>query len=108
MLLNERTLTKGYVHLKFATCKREHNIPTAKLLMRLFHFYRDVISIDDYTLCFDNIDPLAPQKKWTVNGSSEPSPELKKYVRSQKVQAVFVVSDSVDWSRDIQVILLYN
>ncbi|KNA20312.1 hypothetical protein SOVF_053570 [Spinacia oleracea] len=66
--------------------------------------FKDVISIDDYTLCFDNIDPLAPQKKWTVNGSSEPSPELKKYVRSQKVQAVFVVSDSVDWSRDIQVL----
>ncbi|KAE8673704.1 Kinase superfamily protein isoform 1 [Hibiscus syriacus] len=25
---------------------------------------RNVISIDEYALCFDNIDPLAPHKKW--------------------------------------------
>uniref|UniRef100_A0A803LCW2 Uncharacterized protein n=1 Tax=Chenopodium quinoa TaxID=63459 RepID=A0A803LCW2_CHEQI len=70
--------------------------------------FKNVISIDDYALCFDNIDPLAPHKKWTLNSSEQskgfPSAELKEYVCSQRVQAVFVVSDSVDWSRDVQVL----
>uniref|UniRef100_A0A803MW80 Uncharacterized protein n=1 Tax=Chenopodium quinoa TaxID=63459 RepID=A0A803MW80_CHEQI len=68
--------------------------------------FKNVISIDDYALCFDNIDPLAPHKKWTLNISEQskgfPSAVLKEYVCSQRVQAVFVVSDSVDWSRDVQ------
>ncbi|KAL2899326.1 hypothetical protein RDABS01_024408 [Bienertia sinuspersici] len=70
--------------------------------------FKNVISIDDYTLCFDNIDPLAPHKNWAVNRTEQnrtfPSVELKNYVCSQRVSAVFVVSDPVDWSRDIQVL----
>ncbi|XP_010685933.2 uncharacterized protein YKR070W [Beta vulgaris subsp. vulgaris] len=71
--------------------------------------FKDVISIDDYALCFDNIDPLVTHKSWTVKRSSEQnkyvaSAELRNYVCSKRVQAVFVVSDSVDWSRDVQVL----
>ncbi|KAL9236746.1 hypothetical protein vseg_011380 [Gypsophila vaccaria] len=71
--------------------------------------FKDVVSIDDYTLCFDDIDPLAPHKKWVVDQNSDQgrrglSTEDRKYVCSQRVQAVFVVSDSVDWSRDVQVL----
>ncbi|XP_074295140.1 mitochondrial hydrolase YKR070W-like isoform X2 [Silene latifolia] len=71
--------------------------------------FKNVISIDDYALCFDHIDPLAPHKKWRVDQTSDqgisfPSAARKKYVSSNRVQAVFIVSDSVDWSRDIQVL----
>ncbi|KAL4308147.1 hypothetical protein GQ457_01G038090 [Hibiscus cannabinus] len=65
--------------------------------------FKNVISIDEYALCFDNIDPLAPHKKWgtmevAVNRTRKCS------INSERVQAAFVVSDSVDWSRDIQVL----
>ncbi|KAH9605718.1 hypothetical protein KSS87_007725 [Heliosperma pusillum] len=76
----------------------------------LSHYgFKHVISIDDYALCFDHIDPLAPHKKWIVDRNSQqgitfPSPQLRNYVSSHRVQAVFIVSDSVDWSRDIQVL----
>lgn len=79
----------------------------------LVSFSRDVISIDDYASCFDNIDPLVTHKSWTVKRSSEQnkyvaSAELRNYVCSKRVQAVFVVSDPVDWSRDVQVNLMKN
>lgn len=70
--------------------------------------FRNVLSIDDYASCFENIDPLAPYKKWTTrltchdSTTKEVPPKIN--VHSQRVQAAFVVSDSVDWSRDIQVI----
>ncbi|CAO2824824.1 unnamed protein product [Amaranthus hypochondriacus] len=63
--------------------------------------FKNVISINDYALCFDDIDPLAPHKRWTTNFPSE---KLRNYVCSHNVQAVFVVSDSVDWGRDIQIL----
>lgn len=68
--------------------------------------FKNVISMDDYALCFDDIDPLAPHKKWTVERVSEQSISIERrnYVRSQNVRAVFIVSDSVDWGRDIQVL----
>lgn len=70
--------------------------------------FRNVLSIDDYASSFENIDPLAPYKKWTTrltfhdSTTKEVPPKIN--VHSQRVQAAFVVSDSVDWSRDIQVI----
>ena len=61
--------------------------------------------MNDYALCFDDIDPLAPHKRWTMNFPSE---KLRNYVCLHNVQAVFVVSDSVDWGRDIQVVFVSN
>lgn len=65
--------------------------------------FKNVISIDEYALYFDNIDPLAPYKKWgTIDFSVERTRKCS--INSKRVQAAFIVSDSVDWSRDIQVL----
>ncbi|GMY10706.1 hypothetical protein FCV25MIE_05945 [Fagus crenata] len=71
--------------------------------------YKNVLSIDEYASCFDDIDPLAQYKEWrnkTVANQSSTFKEMasRKSVHSQRVQAAFIVSDSVDWSRDIQVL----
>ncbi|XVF05621.1 hypothetical protein REPUB_Repub05bG0188500 [Reevesia pubescens] len=65
--------------------------------------FKNVIPIDEYALCFDNIDPLAPYKKWRAMEAAVNSTR-KSSINSERVQAAFVVSDSVDWSRDIQVL----
>ncbi|CAI0541925.1 unnamed protein product [Linum tenue] len=71
--------------------------------------FKKVVSIDEYASCFPGIDPLAPYKNWEVkqvpkhNGVSEARTSTDN-ICSQRVQAVFVVSDSIDWSRDIQVL----
>lgn len=65
---------------------------------------RNVISIDEYAVYFDNIDPLAPFKKWgTIDVAVDRTRKCS--INSERVQAAFIVSDSVDWSRDIQVTL---
>ncbi|KAK6926857.1 HAD-superfamily hydrolase, subfamily IIA [Dillenia turbinata] len=70
--------------------------------------FKNVLSIDEYASHFENIDPLAQFKHWTIkkdkqNSSPEQmSPRID--VCSERVQAAFVVSDPVDWSRDIQVL----
>ncbi|XP_034218746.1 uncharacterized protein YKR070W isoform X2 [Prunus dulcis] len=64
--------------------------------------FKNVLSIDEYASCFENIDPLAPYKKWTTKQVKEVA--ARDLVFSQRVQAAFIVSDSVDWSRDIQVL----
>ncbi|KAM0999642.1 hypothetical protein ACFX15_006136 [Malus domestica] len=71
--------------------------------------FKNVLSIDEYASCFENIDPLAPYKKWITKQvadqySTVKAVAAKDLVLSQRVQAAFVVSDSVDWSRDIQVL----
>lgn len=68
--------------------------------------FKNVLSIDEYSSCFDNIDPLAQYKKWSTKQEVDQNSTLKmkNTVYSQRVQAAFVVSDSVDWSRDIQVL----
>ena len=64
--------------------------------------------MDDYASLFKNIDPVAQYKRWTTK------PELvgndlsvngvpRRDVPLETVKAVFVVSDPVDWGRDIQV-----
>ncbi|KAK6136204.1 hypothetical protein DH2020_030036 [Rehmannia glutinosa] len=68
--------------------------------------FKKVISLDEYAAHFNNIDPVAHYKRWTTMQESK-NPE--KIVSSssdysQKVKAAFVVSDPVDWGRDIQVL----
>jgi hypothetical protein len=51
---------------------------------------------------------LAPYKKWTTKLDAAKNPKFDQSgpqidVFSEKVQAAFIVSDPVDWSRDIQV-----
>ncbi|GAB2286100.1 hypothetical protein Dimus_020524 [Dionaea muscipula] len=71
--------------------------------------FTNVLAINDYASCFDDIDPLSPHKKWSVDKSYDESCSFqiqtkRGYVTSHRVEAAFIVSDSVDWSRDIQVL----
>ncbi|KAJ4725939.1 hydrolase family protein / HAD-superfamily protein [Melia azedarach] len=69
--------------------------------------FKNVLSMDEYTSYFDNIDPLAQYKKWTITPATNENSTFKEMaptICSQRVQAAFIVSDPVDWSRDIQVL----
>ncbi|KAL6508880.1 hypothetical protein OROHE_021439 [Orobanche hederae] len=71
--------------------------------------FKNVLALDEYASYFEHIDPLGKFKNWKqqVAGYDKSSSGEMGRVNdpcSQKVQAVFVVSDSVDWSRDIQVL----
>lgn len=70
--------------------------------------FRRVVSLDEYASHFSNIDPVAQYKRWTTvqesNCSKNPE-NIFHHGYSQKVKAAFVVSDPVDWGRDIQVFL---
>ncbi|KAL5711170.1 hypothetical protein ACHQM5_021659 [Ranunculus cassubicifolius] len=71
--------------------------------------FKKVLSIDEYASCFDNIDPLSRYKNWasrkelSKDGTSNNNASRHNAFQD-RVQAAFVVSDSVDWSRDIQVL----
>ncbi|XP_059626710.1 uncharacterized protein YKR070W isoform X2 [Cornus florida] len=69
--------------------------------------FKNVLSIDEYSSYFDNIDPLAQYKKWTskeVENNTFKEMAPRNDASPQRVHAAFIVSDSVDWSRDIQVL----
>lgn len=72
--------------------------------------YRRVISLDEYASYFSNIDPVAQYKRWTTIQESKCLKNSEKISHgcSEKVKAVFVASDPVDWGRDIQVISAIN
>ncbi|XP_028125731.1 uncharacterized protein YKR070W-like isoform X3 [Camellia sinensis] len=70
---------------------------------------RKVLSLDEYAAYFDNIDPVSQYKNWTTeqafnrcNISMDLVPRYN--VFSDRVKAAFVISDPVDWGRDIQVL----
>ncbi|CAI9778807.1 unnamed protein product [Fraxinus pennsylvanica] len=71
--------------------------------------FKNVLSVDEYAMYFENIDPLVQYKNWTqkLTGNHNGLPREMAAINdpsSQRVKAVFIVSDSVDWSRDIQVL----
>ncbi|XP_057731774.1 uncharacterized protein YKR070W [Arachis stenosperma] len=66
--------------------------------------FKNVLTIDEYASCFEHIDPLAPYKKWTTKNVKVNESTPRNDVFSERVQAAFIVSDPVDWSRDIQVL----
>ncbi|KAL3750727.1 hypothetical protein ACJRO7_011683 [Eucalyptus globulus] len=88
-----------------AAVMSEYDIWTTSLGLQI-----NVLSIDEYTSYFDAIDPLATYKRWTTktdidqNITSNETAKRKIAVQTERVQAAFVVGDSVDWSRDIQVL----
>jgi hypothetical protein len=69
---------------------------------------RKVLSIDEYASYFKDIDPLAPFKTWKVDQETNNYMSAKVHpsydVYSERVKGVFVVSDPVDWGRDLQVL----
>lgn len=73
---------------------------------------RRVLSLDEYASYFDHIDPVAHYKGWaSIKDSDWPKNSPKSVsspdVITNKVKAAFVVSDPVDWGRDIQVLFLH-
>ncbi|KAJ0764276.1 putative HAD-superfamily hydrolase, subfamily IIA, HAD superfamily [Helianthus annuus] len=66
--------------------------------------FKKAVSLDEYASYFDSIDPLAPYKTWTTKQPCNKQRNLSFDVASERVKAAFVVSDPVDWSRDIQVL----
>ncbi|KAL8496778.1 hypothetical protein ACS0TY_020453 [Phlomoides rotata] len=72
--------------------------------------FKNVLTIDEYASYFKHIDPLEKFKNWTDQQAagyekiSSRETDRKIDPCSEKIQAVFIVSDSVDWSRDIQVL----
>ncbi|WCJ19422.1 hydrolase family protein / HAD-superfamily protein [Euphorbia peplus] len=73
--------------------------------------FKKVLSVEEYASLFENIDPVSQYKKWTpkqvsnrTNKALDACMKPRYNVSSEAVQAVFVVSDPVDWGRDIQVI----
>lgn len=61
--------------------------------------------MDEYASCFDSIDPLAQYKNWRVDSQKSSS---KTSISSQRVKAAFIVSDPIDWGRDIQVSIIFS
>ncbi|KAL3625934.1 hypothetical protein CASFOL_030463 [Castilleja foliolosa] len=71
--------------------------------------FKNVLAIDEYASYFDHIDPLEKYKNWVkqkagYDKSSFGENGNRNDQCSQRVQAVFIVSDPVDWSRDIQIL----
>ncbi|KAH7316154.1 hypothetical protein KP509_21G080400 [Ceratopteris richardii] len=65
--------------------------------------YRNVVSMEEYVEHFKDIDPLAKYKKWSTNNDIRKNTK-NVYSSNKAIDAVFVVSDPVDWGRDIQVL----
>lgn len=61
-----------------------------------------MVHVDSYVNEFDNIDPLARYKPWVKTPSANSDVRIPRN-DSEEVGAVFVVSDPVDWGRDLQV-----
>ncbi|XP_058083135.1 uncharacterized protein YKR070W isoform X2 [Magnolia sinica] len=67
--------------------------------------FKKVLSIDEYASYFNDIDPLAQHKTWGSKQAFDTKAMHPRFnVFSEEVQAAFVVSDPVDWGRDIQVL----
>ncbi|XP_020266483.1 uncharacterized protein YKR070W-like [Asparagus officinalis] len=68
--------------------------------------FKKVLSIDEYTSYFEDIDPLSQFKCWATRQANEKNTSRESHLRynvySQRVKGVFVFSDPVDWGRDIQ------
>ncbi|KAH8948515.1 hypothetical protein BDL97_11G098100 [Sphagnum fallax] len=64
--------------------------------------FRKVVKIDEYVEEFDSIDPLESYKPWVKQSKS--SRDILMPSSDQKISAVFVCSDPVDWGRDLQVL----
>ncbi|KAI3817703.1 hypothetical protein L1987_11501 [Smallanthus sonchifolius] len=96
-------LTRFENELVVATGKEEPAVVMSE------YGFKKAVSLEEYASYFNSIDPLSPYKTWTTKQpcneqrkSSESVPSFD--VTSERVKAAFVVSDPVDWSRDIQVL----
>ncbi|XWS07883.1 hypothetical protein CRYUN_Cryun41cG0030600 [Craigia yunnanensis] len=68
--------------------------------------FKKVLSLEEFASYFESIDPVSQYKRWTTMPLSDrKTPTVPRYdVSSERIKAAFVVSDPVDWGRDIQVL----
>ncbi|KAK8918783.1 hypothetical protein KSP39_PZI021219 [Platanthera zijinensis] len=71
--------------------------------------FKNVLSIDEYASFFKGIDPLSRYKNWAFKQNNEIMKNMNELdfsynVNSDAVKGTFIVSDPVDWGRDIQVL----
>ncbi|KAI5648765.1 hypothetical protein M9H77_34770 [Catharanthus roseus] len=68
--------------------------------------FKNAISLEEYASYFDGIDPVAQYKSWKTSPELKPNSSKSRdfNVSSEKIKAAFIVSDPVDWGRDIQVL----
>ncbi|GMG99373.1 hypothetical protein Nepgr_001213 [Nepenthes gracilis] len=71
--------------------------------------FKKVLTLDEYASYFEGIDPVSEYKKWTTVPVVGRNDNFKNLVPTcdvftERVKAAFVVSDPVDWGRDIQVL----
>ncbi|TYI29651.1 hypothetical protein ES332_A05G331600v1 [Gossypium tomentosum] len=68
--------------------------------------FKKVLSLEEFASYFENIDPVYQYKRWTTMPQSDrKETAVPRYnVLSKRIKAAFVVSDPVDWGRDIQVL----
>ncbi|KAL8557530.1 hypothetical protein ACS0TY_004826 [Phlomoides rotata] len=69
--------------------------------------FKKVLSLEEYASHFNNIDPVSQYKRWTTLKEPKHSKVSENIFHNgylPKVKAAFVVSDPVDWGRDIQVL----
>ncbi|KAF2318602.1 hypothetical protein GH714_009289 [Hevea brasiliensis] len=104
-ILPSQVLLKDINQLIIATGKGE-----PALVMSEYGF-KKVLSLEEYASFFENIDPVSQYKRWTTEqvsnrtkGSLSLNMTPRCNVSSEAVKAVFIVSDPVDWGRDIQVL----
>ncbi|KAK5833103.1 Uncharacterized protein F383_10626 [Gossypium arboreum] len=68
--------------------------------------FKKVLSLEEFASYFESIDPVSQYKRWTTMPESDrKETAVPRYnVLSKRIKAAFVVSDPVDWGRDIQVL----
>ncbi|TYH73493.1 hypothetical protein ES332_D05G333300v1 [Gossypium tomentosum] len=68
--------------------------------------FKKVLSLEEFASYFESMDPVSQYKRWTTMPQSDrKEPAVPRYnVLSERIKAAFVVSDPVDWGRDIQVL----
>ncbi|XVE68985.1 hypothetical protein DITRI_Ditri09bG0114100 [Diplodiscus trichospermus] len=68
--------------------------------------FKKVLSLEEFASCFKDIDPVSQYKRWkTMPLSDRKTPTMPRYdVPTERIKAAFVVSDPVDWGRDMQVL----
>eukprot|EP00261_Vitis_vinifera_P025597 XP_010658466.1 PREDICTED: uncharacterized protein YKR070W isoform X3 [Vitis vinifera] len=107
-----KNLLKSSMDISFFRFENELIIALGKgepaLVMSEYGF-KKVLSLDEYASYFKNIDPVSQYKNWTTekifNSKANTKDLVPRYdLLSDRVKAAFVVSDPVDWGRDIQVL----
>ncbi|PKA66925.1 hypothetical protein AXF42_Ash003582 [Apostasia shenzhenica] len=107
-------VVQGHAPFRDLVCRFENELVVAvgkgePVEVMLEYGFKKVLSIDEYASFFKDIDPLSHYKSWSVKQTHEMKSTVKESYSSYNVhldavKGTFIVSDPVDWGRDIQVL----